>query len=223
MPKKILLWCSTVITLLLMATTSQSADSTWDESQQLLLVRGISVMGSNDSRSFNAVMSLADISQGTMFFELKELNYDTEPGQAIFYAQNNQLVFPINIEGTWYEVAMQMQQGDTGTIFFYVTSIAPNDGGGEGGGDTTSQLSGCFLTDERDWMTYYCYDGNGHWYTEDWNAISGCTGTLDSGTYQIQGSTLTQCNANECGDYPLEARENGVIINGEYLSQSNGC
>ena len=88
---------------------------------------------------------------------------------------------------------------------------------------TTADLNGCFSPDNSGWLSYYCFDGVGGWFLEDWNAIAGCSGQIKSGNYAIAGCTLTSCDNTGCTDQTVQASNSGVYVDGVHYTQNNGC
>ena len=138
----------------------------------------------------------------------------------------------LDVDSTFYQVYLQLYSLQPDILFtIYSVEYANTNTGSTGGtttntGSTTSNnsaLYGCYSPDNADWLMYYCYDGQGNWYEEDWNAISGCTGKLSEGTYTIQGGTLQMCGSKGCTSYSFQTTGNGFTINGEPYSSNNGC
>ncbi len=109
--------------LCFLGTAAQAADSVWDGQQQLLLVRGIGVMGGNDPNNYYAVMKLVDTSQGKLIFEVKEVGLDGEGGDAVYYPADNTLNFYLPLDDQQYDIWMKLVQGDSGTLYAILTSM----------------------------------------------------------------------------------------------------
>lgn len=92
-----------------------------------------------------------------------------------------------------------------------------------GGTFSTSDLNGCFQPQNSGTLEYYCFDGFGNYYYESWNVLSGCSGQLDGGNYQVQGCTLTVCDSKGCDEYTAEPSGEGLLVDGEYYAESGTC
>jgi len=202
--------------------TALASSSTWDQSQNLFLVRGVSIVNSGISSTYYLVLGNLDTSQGTLILEVLEIANDTIPGEAQFTPVDNLLNFEIDVDGYTYKLWMQLIQGNSSKLFLVLQRYDsyPNSTGET---YTTSSLNGCFSPDNSSWLSYYCFDGNGNWYEESWNVISGCSGALENGSYQIQGSNLTMCDSTGCDSHTMQMKANGIIIDGDSYSTSNGC
>jgi hypothetical protein len=223
-----------------MAVSMAKASSTaWDASRQIMLVRGIGIMNSGDPSTYYLVLGKPDTSQGTLIMEVLEVGKDNISDEAVFYPEEASLNFMVDLpDGNTYDIWMKIIQGKSGRFFAVLTSFdyypttgtMPSGSGnasgnttGQAGGYTTSDLQGCYSPDNSGWLSYYCFDGAGNWYLEDWNAISGCTGALKQGRYQVQGNTLQMCDDSGCETHTVQANGNGIIVDGDPYSASDGC
>jgi hypothetical protein len=110
-----------------------------------------------------------------------------------------------------------------------VTILINCGGDGAGAGTcaqdyTTADLSGCYEPDNAGGavMNYYCFDGAGGYRNDGWNAISGCA-TMHNGQYEVKGCNLKICDDTGCSDHNVVPDNNGLTIDGEHYSDSNGC
>ena len=122
--KKSFLTAFTCICLAAMslAHIAMAGDSVWDDEQEILLVRGVGIMNSNDPASYYAVMKLSDTSQGNWIFEVKEIGVDQEPGDGVYYPENGQLNFMLPLGDTNLDIWMKLVQGDSGRLFAILLS-----------------------------------------------------------------------------------------------------
>lgn len=87
----------------------------------------------------------------------------------------------------------------------------------------TSDLNGCYQPANSSILEYYCFDGAGGYYYETWNQVSGCTGALEQGQYQLQGNTLIVCDSTGCSQYTVDLVEGGMSSDGEYYNETPSC
>jgi len=106
-------------------------------------------------------------------------------------------------------------------------AVNDNNGNGNQNPDncpyTTADLSGCFQPQNSGMLEYYCFDGFGGYYYENWNPIAGCSGQLENGSYSVNGCKTTICDSTGCDEYTIEPSGDGLLVDGEYYSASNGC
>ena len=187
---------------------------------------------------YSVLMQLGTIGQ-TYLFKVTGVNQASYCGSYAATYNNGLLYIPyLNYSSTYYKVYLQLYSTNPDVLFSIYNvgyaDIGSINTGSTGGttnntGSTTttttnnSVLYGCYSPDNADWLMYYCYDGQGNWYEEDWNSISGCTGKLHEGTYQIQSNTLQMCGSSGCTSYSFQTTGNGFTINGESYSSNNGC
>jgi len=123
------------------------------------------------------------------------------------------------------------------TVALFQAGCKPSDTEGDGCADnngngkqrasncpyTTANLNGCFQPQNSGMLEYYCFDGFGGYYYENWNPIAGCSGRLENGSYAVDGCKTTICDSTGCAEYTIEPSGDGLLVDGEYYSASNGC